>query len=460
MNIILNCKFILSLTLFIASGICCAQNINNKEINKYLTLTKTENGYIFKANNGRQSEEYTYVYPQKEGFFETIIVFPIAPNDSIIRYEHPYGEDVGISNSRRHLYHILEIMKSLEITDDDYLTGGYGEEYVLRDYLRRGFIPDFGYARRGGKFALVTKYGDFLTDFKYNEPFWDDGKALLNAYFDKNKKVTTVLDKFTGKEIIATKDSLLTYWNSQNYLIKNKRNQYFLTYESKIYQVPEIWRYVVNPSIDSRLFTYRIPGNEERGFINFEGQKIVPEADIIPFTNFYKGHCIVWETQKSELEYDFYKRPYPQRISKILKIIDEDFETVKVLDKIAYIGSRFNKYGQIIVESKEKSNNNFVIDYRGNYIIPPSTFENRINQIYDGIYALTDKSFPQTEESREQENYYNQKGEKLINSETKRITGNFKFKDSQDGKENYIYSYGMRMITLDRENNLINSYYK
>lgn len=65
MKIIVNCKFILSLTLFIASGICCAQNINNKEINKYLTLTKTENGYIFKANNGRQSEEYTYVYPQK-----------------------------------------------------------------------------------------------------------------------------------------------------------------------------------------------------------------------------------------------------------------------------------------------------------------------------------------------------------------------------------------------------------
>lgn len=449
----------ISVILILGFSFWVSAQENITKINDYMSLKKTEKGFVFLSDSGKTSKEYNFVYPQKEGFFETVIVFPIDPNDSIIRYEHPYGEDVGIPNSSRHLYHILEIMKSLEITDDDFLTGGYGEEYVLRDYLRRGFIPDFGYARRGDKFALVTKYGDFLTDFKYNEPFWEDGKALLNTYFDKNRKVTTVLDKFTGKEVIATTDSLLSYWNPENYLIKTKKNEYFLTYDSKVYKVPEIWRYVVNPSIDSQLFTYRIPGKEERGFINFEGQKIVPEAEITPFTNFYKGHCIVWETQKSEQEYDYYGRPYPQRIRKILKIINEDFETIKILDEIAYIGNKFNKYGQIIVESKERSNNNFVIDYQGNYIISPSSFENRIHQVYEGIYVLTDKSFPQTEESREQENYYNQKGEKLINPETKRITGNFKFKDSQDGKENYIYSYGMKMITLDEENNVIESYY-
>lgn len=461
----MNMKNVLCLGLFVVSFLCFAQN-DNRQINKYLVLKKTEKGYVFTDNKGKESKEYTYVYLKDNGFIETIIVPPIDPEEikrfqsipiDTTRYEkcgYPIHD-----NSIRKDYHVLELMKELKIIDDynfmpfDDLTWAN---------VRDGRIDDFGCVSKDGKYAMVTNKGEFLTDFKYNNYFYfDNNKPIFNNYTENGKLVTVVLDKFTGKELLATKDSLVRYWDVENYLIKNSKGKYILTYLAKKHTVPEIWKHVKNLSVESSLFTYQIVKTPfEYGFITLDGKKVEPEKEIIPLTNFYNGHCIATETIAEDQKYDYYGRALPQKRTTIWKIINEQFETVKLLPKVNgfWHDPYFNKYGQVIVENSEVSSNYFVIDFNGNHIIPPSIFPNRIHNVYPGVYEVVDYGYLRTNESQQQENFYNQKGEKLANQETLRITRDLEFKEGLD--ENYLVSNGFKMVTLSKENNVINSYYE
>lgn len=461
-------KNILGLVLIIFPFFYFSQG-DYTQVNKYLALIKTENGYIFTDNKGIKSEEFTYVYFRSNGYIETIIVPPIDPNQ-IIKVR-PIPNDTfpykdcgypGFDNTIRNQYHVFELMKRLKMIDD------YGfKPYLELSWadIRDGKIDELGYASKNGKHAIVSIQGEFISDLKYNHPiYFEDIKPTFNTYTEKGKIVSVVLDKLTGLEFLATKDSIVRYWGPENYLLKNDKGKYFLTYQANKQEVPEIWKYVTNLSFESSLFTYKklytenLLTKEEHGFINLKGEKVEPENEIIPYTNFYKGHCIAVEVITEEEKFDSKGNLLPQKKNRILKIINEQFETVKILDEVSYINSRFNKYGQIIVESKSTSENGFIIDYKGNHIIPPSGFPNRITEVHEGVYRITDRAYPASNESQQQENFYNQKGEQLVNAETLRITRNIKFKEGI--RKNYLVSYGFKMITLDKENGLIDSYYK
>lgn len=422
---------------------------DSKIINKYLSLVKTEKGYIFTDNKGKQSQEYTYVYLKENGFIETIVVLPHNPDIIIETDNRCYTYD----NSNRRDYHVLELMKELKIIDD-YLFIPFDE--LTWANVRDGKISDFGSVSKDNKLAMVTNKGEFLTDFKYNNIIEDNNKPIFNNYTEKGKLVSVVLDKFTGKELFVTKDSIAIYWNTENYVLKNKSDKYSLTYQSKKYNVPKEFSYLKGLPFESHIFTYsRNSPKFESGFMDIKGKKIETPVELIPQTNFYKGHCIVWEIKREERKYNFYGEALPQKETKTVKIVNEKFETVKILPEVKYTRSTFNKYGQTIVY--DENDNSFVIDYNGNYIIPPSKFKNRIYQVYEGLYEVVDKTNPRTRESQEQGNFYNQKGEKLLNQETLRIARNMEFKEGIE--ENYLVSYSHKLITLDKENNVVKSYY-
>jgi hypothetical protein len=435
---------------------------DKKVINKYLSLVKTEKGYVFMDNQGKISGEYTYVYINDNGVIETIIGNEIRKITSDGRCETQ-------GHANRDYYHILEIMKNLKIIDDYDVLGSDKTpsfETIGYFYFENYDYKNYGYASKNGKYALVDNTGQFLTDFKYNSQIYDDEKPCFNSRSEKGILVSVVLDKFTGKELIATKDSIVHYWNPENYLVKNKSGKYFLTYKNKKREVPKIWSYVENLSIESSLFTYgKYKSNErgltihEQGFITLEGKKIIPKNDISPCTNFYKEHCIVLETIKEEQQYNYYGDPLPIREKKVLKIINEKFETVKILDEISYVNHSFNQYGQIIVNNKNASHsyNYFLIDHMGNHIIPPSEIPNRIKEVYSGVYKMAYYGYYPTEEYQQQNNFYNQKGEKLLNQETLRIIGKdmdyLNFKENFD--KNYLVLRNHILITLDKENNVL-----
>mgnify|MGYP003469019599 FL=1 len=144
-----------------------------------------------------------------------------------------------------------------------------------------------------------------------------------------------------------------------------------------------------------------------------------------------------------------------------VKIINEQFETIKILETFEqreHLESNryrdyFNDYGQIIVSNRKES---FVMDYMGNTVFKIDKKDTKIEEIYKGIYEVSDYE-------RIYSNFYNQKGEKLINQKLLNMYrfDNFKFKEGIN--ENYFTLYNhpnLPLIKLNKNNDIIFSEYQ
>ena len=448
----MKCKMLL---LFIClNHLCVGQSLRNNQeitiINNYFSLVKTEKGYVFQDNDGNKTTEYNYVYLKNYGMIETIIVPPFDPERQIKSQSNRcYGNDDFTRND----IHVLDVMKEMKIIDEH--TFIPFQELTFAN-IRDGKISDIGCAQKDGKVAMVSNNGTFLTDFKYSSLIEDNNKPIFNSYNDKGKIVLVVLDKYTGKEIFATKDSLVSYWNPENHIIKTKRGKYILTFQSKKHKVSEEFSHLIGLPTNSSVFTYRDYSGKRSGFLDIKGNKVCTETELIPQTNFYNGRCLVMEIIKEEQKYNYYKEPLARKEARIFKLVDERFETIKLLSKVTGVSSPFNKYGQCVVYGTQPDNS-FVIDSYGNEIIPPSMYANRINEVNEGLYEISDKTYPATNESKQQENFYNQKGEKVVNDQTLKIINGFYFKTGLN--ENYLTMYGHKYITLSKENIVLKSDY-
>lgn len=434
---------------FINSFSCFSQELlktgDKKIINKCLTLVKTLNGYVFIGPEGQESQKYDNVYINEDGSILTTILRPADKQKIRDKNELPYNNNITIN------WHVLNLMKELKFIDE-YHFGGTND--LTDENISKGFVEDYGNASKDGKMALITNKGEFITALKYTNEFYIIETPVLNYYLKNKKLITVVIDHFSGKELLATKDSIAAYWDSDNYVLKNKRGKYTLVYNGKIQKTPKDFKSLNNnPPIASTIFTYN------NGFFDSTGKKI--ESQLIPRSNFYKGHCIVMEIIKEKQKFNYYGEALPQHETRTLKIINEKFETIKTLPEITHILSHFNKYGQIIVEKSYEVprsfsiENQYVIDYNGNEILPSTKSRNKIEEIYDGLYLDIDKTFASERQKLNRTIFYNQKGEKIVPENILQQTSYLGLKESLN--ENYLVCYGIVYVTLDKENNVINS---
>ncbi|WP_431241909.1 hypothetical protein ACQ9BO_18365 [Flavobacterium sp. P21] len=342
-------------------------------------------------------------------------------------------------------------MKALHFIDEYYFEG---TNELTNENIRSGLTEEYGSASRNGKFALVNSKGKFLTDLKYTNEFDYRENPHLNYYFEKKKLVSVLIDQITGKEVLATKDSIVEYWNPNNYLVKKyKQEKYILVHDGKIQPVPKDFKRLNGiPLAKSTIFTYN------NGFFDKNGRKI--ESAFVPHSNFYNGHCIVQEIIKEKQRYNYYGEPFPRRETRSFKIINENFEIVKSLPDIQATISNFNKYGQIIVNRRYEdirngdTDNQYIIDYNGNIIIPSSKIRTEIYEVSEGLYLTEDATYPPVKERSKLYNYFNQKGENITMSLRERpIYLGFK----ENTAQKYLVAYGTIYITLDKENNMISS---
>jgi|SRR5690554_6870861 len=457
--------FTLFIALFLCSLITNAQRKTGEiqVINDYLSLKKTEKGYIFIDYKGNKSKEYTYVYLQNYGIVETIIVPPYDPNAIIV--EHTNNKCYsGNDNSVRKDYHVLELMKELGTIDNYHF-----QNELTFSNIRDGLTGDYGWISQNGKYAMVTPDVKFLTEFIYDHQGWFDSREspygfyrdrilLFNQRKEKRKKVTVIIDKFTGNELFATKDSIVKYWNAENYLLKTSKNKYYFTYRSKKREVSKEFAYLNGLPIESSIFTSS--RDRRNAFFMYEnGNKI--ESHLMPLTNFYKGYGVVLEKSFEDQKFNYYGEPLYRKEMNTVKIINEQFETIKVLemyeqrDHLESYNYRdfFNDYGQIIVYNRKES---FVMDYTGVIIFKIEKPDIRIEEIYKGLYEVSSSGTLYS-------NFYNQKGEKLINQRLLDMYKFDSFRFKEGINENYLvqnYYPAFKYVTLDKENNVIDSYYK
>ena len=397
-------------------------------------LFKTKIGWTFTNNKGKQ---YPYFFKEINSIKNGIISY--CNKRAIGKGDYFPCQDEGN-------IHIFQIMKEMGIIEKHYLQDMSSFDDQEFEMMQ---IEDFGYAAKNGKYAKVSRYGAILTEFKYDN-------ENLNSYTElnksrKKKQITVVLDDFSGQELFKTKDSLVTYWNPNNYLVKNiKTKTHYLTYNAKTSKVPESFSRLNGLPIDSNIFTYKSEYQKfNYGFASLDGKKI--KSNLIPLTNFYKGHCIALENIKEPDSKNYYVETIPGKITSTIILINEKLEMIKILNNFKYLnGNYFNKYGNIIVDDNTCR---FVIDYNGNAIIPPVKFDNRMKEVYEGLYDVQDYSYTKTKESEAIINYYNQKGEKIVDPNWGYAP---KYLDFKIGKEaNYIMYGKHQLVTLDKENKII-----
>jgi len=419
-------------------------------INIYLSILKTENGYIFIGPERQRSQEYKSMYITNHNLsIHTVLEKETDKNQVDLKTQKKYGKYQVHGE-----YHILELMKELHFIDDYYFEGS---NELTTENIRSGLTQEYGFAWRNDKYALINNHGKFLTELKYTNDFNYRENPHLNYYFQNKKLISVLIDEVTGKEVLATKDSIVEYWNPSNYLVKDTKSQkYILTYNGKTQPVPKDFKRLIGlPSSESLFFTYN------NGFFDKKGKKI--ESNFIPKSNFYKGHCIVLEIIKEEQKYNYYGEPMPRHETRTYKIINEKFETVKTLPDIQDIVSNFNKYGQIIVNRRYESwrdpsiDNQFIIDYNGDIVLPSTKIRIEIYEISEGLYLVEDATYPPIKERAMRYNYFNQKGENITKALTQRVNY-FEFKEN--AVEKYLVAYGTIYMTLDKENNIISSYPK
>ncbi|WP_281233217.1 hypothetical protein [Flavobacterium gelatinilyticum] len=416
-------------------------------INRYLSIVKTDTGFVFIGPEGQKSKEFKKVCVKNEYYIDTTCNNPAFMEE--FAWKNPTGEKTPQRGK-----HVLDLMKELKFIDDYYFSGS---NELTPDDIKREFVDEYGSAVKNKKHALIKNNGEFLTDLKYTNGFYDRYSDPVDNYYFKNKALISVLiDKTTGNELITTKDSIAHYYSPGNYVLKNKKDEYHLMHNGQKQKIPEDFKFLINyPPIESTIFTYN------NGFFDLNGRKI--ESDLQPQTNFYKGQCIVKEVIKEKQRYNYYGEPIPQKETRTIKIVNEKLETVKILPELKNVYGYFNKYGQTVVSKRYYNQrdpnviNEFVIDYNGNEIIPTSKIDNRITQVYEGLYLIEDQTYEPTKERYLKYNFYNQKGEKIINDKTIKLIKYLGFKKSTD--RNYFTSYGEIYIILDKENNILDSCY-
>ncbi|KAF2328844.1 hypothetical protein [Flavobacterium ginsenosidimutans] len=421
-----------------------------------------KNGVFLKST----PEGWTFVNKKGVQYYKSFkSVFSI--NNGMVRVEENLPADQTRGNSKGKTasvseIYILEIMKQMGDINyyyfpDRYIKVGYFEDNSNKlDYVieLNNHTDAAGFAgSRDGKYAKINKIGDVLTEFKYDHSF------RFFTVTKKNKSVKTYvkLDYFTGKEVFSTKDSLVRYWDTKNYIVKNtKTKKYLFTYNSHTYTVPKEFIYIKGLSQKSKIFTYSFYNRKkeihEYGFIKLNGKKL--KTDLEPLSTFYNGHGIVKEEIKDSL----------QKTKIVIKIVNEQLENFRILNDIT-VGSDFDSYGNIIMSYPvgEIQNIKFkdcVIDYKGNYIITPAGDWNKIWEVSDGIYHREVYYYKKIDRILNSwttdEYYYNQKGEKLFQVSNEGLNRPFFFIGE---KFNYFRMSSMQNIimTLDKQNNVLES---
>lgn len=397
-------------------------------------------GITFINKDGKQYSKY----------FENINLYG-GFRTGLIIYKGKYWSNVRNTDMRVNEYEtfpFIEVVKELEDIDetylDNYLYTTFGQKKV-KNYENQSFdgqfiyqMPFFGWARKGEKYAYITKFGELLTDFKYNRDNY--GTYIIDTL--QNKKIYVRIDS-KGNEYLKS-EHIISLYNNENFytFYDEKTSGHYIMLNG--YKYPLEINSKLNEASMNNGYPYECnifaDGNNiyhlEKGKIK---QKVTKDYYIL--TNFYKNRAIAAKSIEMMLD------------AQQLYIINEKGKVVKTLPKeLTRVLGSFDKYGQIIIYSE---NREAVIDYNGNFIIPPCDYCN-IQPLNRGLYGVFQYEEYDTQQRyciEEKSGFYNQFGQKIIP-----VTHSYR--DPQirllKGKEyNYLMYSDSVIYILDKENNVI-----
>lgn len=302
----------------------------------------------------------------------------------------------------------------------------YGNYHGSDDSDSWGFISKFGKIKyfpacKNGKYARISKYGEILTDFKY-----DDWTCSSYTELDENnnpQKNYVILDE-KGTEILKSKEFIHKFWDENNYITEDLETKtLYLTYKNKKHKIDNDFKehlnefdlpyqsdiFIngknINQVCDDENIGYEYYYCGERWFYKLDKGKIKSKRkNFRPESRFYKNHCIVSEKNGDKRSYHIMNNKF-----KIVKSLPNDYPIVEV--------TNFNEQGLSVIEVfATKEDDEFyyeykrgLIDYKGNIIIPIE---------YKVLYEVGDLYFTKKYDEndrylQDESGYFNQNGERI-----------------------------------------------
>lgn len=415
--------------------------VNGTEIyNGIYSVSHHPKGVTFVNKDGKQFSKY----------FENLNMFGSLSNGLII-YKGKYWTNVRNTDMRVNEYEIfpfIEVVKELEDIEetylDNYLYTTFGKNKVKNYENDQSFegkftyqMPFFGWARKGEKYAYITKFGVLLTDFKYNRD--NSGTYIIDTL--QNKKIYVQIDS-KGNEYLKTENPINWYRNENFYAFYNETT-------SSSYVVLNGYKYLEDSKLQDALSNTGFPYEcnvfaDGYKIYHLEKGKVKQRTTkgYYILTNFYKNRAIA--VKGVEMGLDIQQ----------LYIINEKGKVVKTLPKeFTEKGFRFDKYGQIAIYSE---NGGAVIDYNGNFIIPPCNYcdINPLNHGLYGVFQYEEYDNQQRYCIEEKSGFYNQFGQKIISVTHSYQDPQIRFVAGNDDY-NYLMNYDYVKYILDKENNVI-----
>lgn len=395
-------------------------------------------GITFINKDGKQFSKY----------FENLNMFG-SFNQGLIIYKGKYWPNVqgtDIKGKEYEIFPFIEVVKELEDIDETYLDNRlyttFGKNKVKNYEDSQRFAEEFiyemglfGWARKGEKYAYISKFGELLTDFKYSRD--DYGTYVIDTL--QNKKMYVQIDS-KGNEFLKSEYLIGWYRNEDFY-------EFYDINTSSSYILVNGFKYLKDSKLQNVLISTGYPyecnifGSEyniyhlEKGKIK---QKVIKDYYIE--TNFYKNRAIAIKATEIGLN------------SQKLYIINEKGKVVKKLPKeFISKGYVFNEYGQITIYTE---NGGAVIDHNGNFIIPTCNYCDVIHFRY-GLYGVFQYEEYDNQKKyciEEKSGFFNQFGQKIIP-----ITRSYQDQQLKfiEGEYNYLIYDGDVRYILDKENNVI-----
>jgi hypothetical protein len=298
-------------------------------------------------------------------------------NGLIYNRSRRYYEDNAIL-PRNELLPIVEVMKYFKIIDSSSFMFESWEYDRINNFEKKfNELNDIGWAKKNDKFALISKSGKILSDFKYEN-------ESCNYYIESNKsrrKVYVITDK-NGKEIFKSYDKIEKFWDINNYLTVDDNKSYFFTYKGKKKKIDIGLQSMLDFSLphNSNVFTQSYNTN----FYSLKG-KLKNKKKYIPQTSFFNGQCIVSQSKDGNLKYFIVNEKL-----KVIKELNFKFGKDEELEFGKSDDFYFNKYG-IVIFKNSQSNDCGLIDYNGNllYEYPNNDIMNTtITEVSEGIYDI------------------------------------------------------------------------
>lgn len=234
-------------------------------------------------------------------------------------------------------------------------------------------IPPINIIRKNNMYAFTSTKGEIISDFySVLKPSFAENEDTF--YFEKivdGKTISGIIKN--NAETLKTDAKVLDFYGNQMLVFHKKQNEYKIISKDReviFKENPAPLKFVGVP-FESECYTIEVNNT----FFTVSSKGKIRQSKFQRLSNFYKGYAFALEKPGEVL------------------IVNEKLKVVKKLPNLNYLQNNveIDPNGNAVFENKENSNNQLLINYKGEVILDKNNGE--IERTNDSLYRINNTNY-------------------------------------------------------------------